>query len=290
VVNRLLAAGLLALFVAFAALPAQAAAPAKVTGLTATAGDKQVTFSWDNPNDSSITGYEFNLWVLAGDDNYPPVNTDWHAIPGSDANTTEYTLTGLKNLRDPYVLNVRAVNGQALDPAERVTFVPNLPPRVRGGGLPHVTVQPVGRRARIDGVWYDYDVNLILWEYFHDPDRPGLEHRMFYHAVSSDPSIVGVELVPTADVEDGWGPHNILSIYRPRYLEVWGKEGASGTATVRHRHGDRLRLPWLQCRTDQECLCRGRRGLRRRPGRYRRVGGRALHRQGFLSGHRVRRP
>ena len=47
-----------ALLPAFAA-PAQAAAP---SGLTATAGDTQVTLTWTDPNDSTITGYQ----VLSG--------------------------------------------------------------------------------------------------------------------------------------------------------------------------------------------------------------------------------
>ena len=43
-----------ALLPAFAA-PAQAAAP---SGLTATAGDTQVTLTWNDPGDSTITGYQ----------------------------------------------------------------------------------------------------------------------------------------------------------------------------------------------------------------------------------------
>ena len=56
---------LLLMAVLLAAVPlvgqAQGAAPAKPTGLTATAGDTQATLSWDDPSDSSITGYEYFL-------------------------------------------------------------------------------------------------------------------------------------------------------------------------------------------------------------------------------------
>ena len=38
---------------------AQGAVPAKPTGLTATAGGQQVALTWDDPSDSSITGYEY---------------------------------------------------------------------------------------------------------------------------------------------------------------------------------------------------------------------------------------
>ena len=37
------------------------APPARPTGLTATGGDGSVTLSWDDPGDSSITGYEYRV-------------------------------------------------------------------------------------------------------------------------------------------------------------------------------------------------------------------------------------
>ena len=40
---------------------AQGAVPAKPTGLTATAGGQQAALAWDDPSDSSITGYEYLL-------------------------------------------------------------------------------------------------------------------------------------------------------------------------------------------------------------------------------------
>ena len=40
---------------------AQGSVPAQPTGLTATAGGQQATLGWDDPSDSSITGYEYFL-------------------------------------------------------------------------------------------------------------------------------------------------------------------------------------------------------------------------------------
>ena len=69
-------------------------------GLAATAGDAQVTLSWDNPNDTTIAGYE--------------LSTDggtFAAIGGSSATTIEHTVTGLTN-GTAYTFKLRAVNGR----------------------------------------------------------------------------------------------------------------------------------------------------------------------------------
>ena len=83
--------------------------PAAPTGLSATAGVQSVTLSWNNPSDSSITGYEYNV-------NHNDTSTGnlsgwgpWTVIPGSGASTTSHTLTGLTPGRE-YRYHVRAVN------------------------------------------------------------------------------------------------------------------------------------------------------------------------------------
>ena len=83
--------------------------PAAPTGFTATAGDGSVTLSWDDPSDSSITGYEYNV-------NHNDTGTGnlsgwsaWTAIAGSGAATTSHTFTGLTNGRE-YRYHLRAVN------------------------------------------------------------------------------------------------------------------------------------------------------------------------------------
>ena len=84
--------------------------PAAPTGLTATAGNASVTLSWNDPSDSSIKGYEYNL-------NHNDTSTGnlsgwgrWTYIPGSGASTTSHTFTGLTNGRE-YRYHLRAVNG-----------------------------------------------------------------------------------------------------------------------------------------------------------------------------------
>ena len=68
------------------------------TGLTATAGDGQVTLNWDDPGNSNITGYKLSINAGA-----------FAEIGGSDAATTSHTVTGLTN-GTTYTFAVRAVN------------------------------------------------------------------------------------------------------------------------------------------------------------------------------------
>ena len=91
-------------------------APASPTGLTATAGAGSVTLTWDDPSDTTVTGYEYRVrWTGVG-------WKDWLAIPNSGAATTSYSVTGLTNGTE-YRFRVRAVNaggaGQAAPSADR---------------------------------------------------------------------------------------------------------------------------------------------------------------------------
>ena len=81
------------------------AAPAAPTGLTVTAGDTSVALAWNDPANSSITGYEYQV-------NHNDTATgnlsgwsSWQSI----ANGTSYTVTGLTNGKE-YRFKLRAVN------------------------------------------------------------------------------------------------------------------------------------------------------------------------------------
>ena len=83
--------------------------PAAPTGFTATAGDGSVTLSWDDPADSSIAWYEYNV-------NHNDTSTGnlsgwspWTQIAGSDASTVSHVIGGLTNGRE-YRYHLRAVN------------------------------------------------------------------------------------------------------------------------------------------------------------------------------------
>ena len=81
--------------------PAAAGAPAAPTGFTSTGSAGSATLSWDDPEDDSITKYQYRL--DDGDE-----RGEWTDIPDSGAETTSYTITDLPNAR--YEGFLRAVN------------------------------------------------------------------------------------------------------------------------------------------------------------------------------------
>ena len=89
------------------------AVPAKPTGFAAAAGDGQVSLSWTDPGNSTITSWQYSYKTTGG-------YGDWADIDGSGATTTAYTVTGLTN-DTAHTFKVRAVNasgnGSASDEA-----------------------------------------------------------------------------------------------------------------------------------------------------------------------------
>ena len=80
-------------------------APARPAGLTAAPGDGSVTLSWDNPSDSTITGYQYRTRQAPPAPGWGP----WTAISGSGAETTSHAFTGLENGTE-HRFKLRAVN------------------------------------------------------------------------------------------------------------------------------------------------------------------------------------
>ena len=70
---------------------AQSNPPAAPTGLAATAGDGSVALTWNDPNDASITRYEYN--VNHNDTGTGNLTgwTPWATVPGSGGTTTTST-------------------------------------------------------------------------------------------------------------------------------------------------------------------------------------------------------
>ena len=94
------------------------APPLKPTGVTATAGHGQVTLSWDNPDNATISKWQYQQ--KQGDGSYGP----WMDIPDSTASTTSHTVTGLTN-GTVYSFRIRAVNaGGNGAPSDEITATP----------------------------------------------------------------------------------------------------------------------------------------------------------------------
>ena len=106
--------------------------PSAPTGLAATAGDKQVELSWDDPGDSTITKYQYST---DGGETFSHMN-------GSDAATVTYTVTGLTN-GTQYTLALRAASGGSHGAASTVsvTMIPAAPTTLSAtAGYHHVVL------------------------------------------------------------------------------------------------------------------------------------------------------
>ena len=89
----------------------------------ADAGNAQVTLRWDNPEDSSITRYQYRQRVTS-ESAWEP---DWTDIPGSGASTTSYIVGNLANWT-PYTFQIRAVRGNEPTATSAATATPEGPP------------------------------------------------------------------------------------------------------------------------------------------------------------------
>ena len=96
--------------------------PAAPMGLTPTAGDGQVTLSWDDPNDLTLTGYDYSTDYNATND-----SGTFTSIIGLTEAPTSYTVTGLTN-GTQYTLALRAVNASGEGDASSVDATPIAKP------------------------------------------------------------------------------------------------------------------------------------------------------------------
>ena len=107
--------------------------PDAPAGFSATAGPGKVDLAWADPNDVTITKYQYRQ--KAGTGSF----STWNDISGSAASTTSHTVIGL-TVGTPYTFQVRAVNAAgpgAVSEAAPVTpdaAAPGAPQNFRVGG------------------------------------------------------------------------------------------------------------------------------------------------------------
>ena len=94
--------------------------PVAPEGLRAQAGNAQVTLSWADPGNSSITGYEYST----------DGGGTWEVIANGGSGTTSHVVSGLTNYQK-YTFWVRAVNAQGNGASAAVSGVPAWVPRLK---------------------------------------------------------------------------------------------------------------------------------------------------------------
>ena len=129
--------------------------PAAPLNLSAAPGDGQVALSWTDPDpeDDTITGYQYSTdYIINGGGMGNNGGASFTDIPGSDKNTTEYTVTGLAN-GATHTLAVRAVNdfGNSMPATVTALMVPAAPELSAAAGDTEVALSwPDPGNATID--------------------------------------------------------------------------------------------------------------------------------------------
>ena len=132
-------------------------APAAPLDLSATPGNGRITLSWADPDDDTITKYQYNTDGV----------TNFVDISGSGATTINYTVTVLSDGTNAalangveYTLSVRAVSGSELGAASTVTVV-MVPAKPTGlTGTPH--------NSQVELGWDDPDnSNVTKYQLLH---------------------------------------------------------------------------------------------------------------------------
>ena len=112
-------------------------------------GDRRIAITWDDPQRSAITGYQYRVSSNDGDSWDP----DWTTMPGSNARTTTFTVRNLANNFE-HVIEMRALEGAKQSEAARFTATPIGPPAVP---LMPETLEMLARDEALYISWYKPD-------------------------------------------------------------------------------------------------------------------------------------
>ena len=150
-------------------------APAKPTGLTAQAGNAQVALTWTNPNDATITKYQYRQ--KAGSSAWESAWTDIASSAPGETNATSFTVASLMN-GTAYRFRIRTVNaaGNSVQSAVAGPVTPAVPTVE----VPDVTAIAMGSSPPSSpGGWYKWNsvikVELTFDEIITVTGSPALE-------------------------------------------------------------------------------------------------------------------
>ena len=136
--------------------------PAKPMNFMAVAVDREVTLSWDDPQNSEITIYQFQQ--KEGSRDY----SDWMDISSSDATTTSHTITGLTNdTTYRFLIRANAVLSGATSDTVTAT------PMAGGTNSSPILLRAIPNGTAMVGMAYSYQVPANT---FSDADNDPLEY------------------------------------------------------------------------------------------------------------------
>ena len=129
--------------------------PAKPTGLTARGLSRSVLLRWTNPNDATITGYQYRQKAAGG--SYGA----WTAVPAGGVRTSTYEISGLTN-GTAYTFRIRAVNARGNSPdSDEVTATPTA--RTTPAAPANLTAAAGNTQVRLS--WNNRrDASITRWE------------------------------------------------------------------------------------------------------------------------------
>ena len=144
-------------------LSTPAVAPVAPTGLSATAGNRQVALTWTKPP-GTITGYEVRY--SKGSNPY----TEWAAIPGASTSASTVNYTVMLPGGSEYSFQIRAVNGAVKGTeSDSVTATPT------GASNPVAPTDgrgdPAGAGAVTITLDKPIDTSAVSWEVLYGPSR-----------------------------------------------------------------------------------------------------------------------
>ena len=194
--------------------------PAAPVILSATPGDGQIALTWDDPEDDTITKYQYSTDYIINGGNGNNGVASFIDIPGSNATFSSYTVTGLAN-STTYTLSLRAVNPSGNGEASTVTAL-TLPAKPTGlTGIEYNSQVELGWDGSDDSTITKYQLLQIAPSKLTAGDA-GRDDDFFGMAVAVDghTALVGALQAYDADFN-----------YRPGAAYVFTKNSESGEWT-----------------------------------------------------------